>query len=434
MIAYPDQYRHVFERLHGLEGGRQTSRGRQWAAKCPAHEDERPSLSISMFESGKLGIRCHGGAGCKPADILRAIGLKFTDLFPDKGTQPRERKMAMGPQECVYQYRDEKGEILFEVVRYKEPKDFRQRRLNPAFDKSKPRDNETNRQFIWSLDGVRIVPYRLPELIEASGKAQDAPIWVLEGEKDVDNARALGLIATCGPMGAGKWSLVENEMKRVLAGKNVCVVAHDDPPGEKTRVCPGAAHAHDVLKSLQGVAKTLRYWKPYNDQTKKDLTDFINEDVATAKDRIKAYYKGASCWAGQPPQGSEPIPGSPPAETPPSGEANPPSTPPANPPTEPAPSESKPSAELLQFPRDGGAKANAFLMRVIRGYEYINGNRAVAQITGPMTAFEAEGSLEFNMRRLRRAIDDDDQVSIETALAAIAACAIVAGCRIWTPK
>ena len=51
--------------------------------------------------------------------------------------------------------------------------------------------------------GVRRVPYRLPELIEAL--ANEYLIVIVEGEKDAENLRALGVPATTNCGGANKW-------------------------------------------------------------------------------------------------------------------------------------------------------------------------------------------------------------------------------------
>jgi len=47
------------------------------------------------------------------------------------------------------------------------------------------------------------VPYRLPEVLEAVRGCE--PIYVVEGEKDADRLRNLGLTTTCNPGGAGNW-------------------------------------------------------------------------------------------------------------------------------------------------------------------------------------------------------------------------------------
>ena len=49
-----------------------------WTARCPAHEDRKPSLSIAVGRKGVL-IHCH--AGCSTQSILSALGLTWQDLF-----------------------------------------------------------------------------------------------------------------------------------------------------------------------------------------------------------------------------------------------------------------------------------------------------------------------------------------------------------------
>jgi len=53
----------------------------QWVAKCPAHDDKSPSLSIRELGDGRVLAYCF--AGCGIADVLSALGLSLTDLFPD---------------------------------------------------------------------------------------------------------------------------------------------------------------------------------------------------------------------------------------------------------------------------------------------------------------------------------------------------------------
>jgi len=64
------------QRLDGLRG----SNGR-YQAKCPAHEDRSPSLSIKEATDGRVLIHCH--AGCEVADVVESVGLELGDLFPD---------------------------------------------------------------------------------------------------------------------------------------------------------------------------------------------------------------------------------------------------------------------------------------------------------------------------------------------------------------
>lgn len=64
-----------------LEGVRQTGAGR-WVARCPAHKDRNPSLSIRELESGVILL--HDFGGCAAADVVAAIGLSLADLFAER--------------------------------------------------------------------------------------------------------------------------------------------------------------------------------------------------------------------------------------------------------------------------------------------------------------------------------------------------------------
>lgn len=57
--------------------------GAGWMARCPAHEDANASLSVSEGDDGRALIHCH--AGCKPASVVQALGLRMADLFEQKG-------------------------------------------------------------------------------------------------------------------------------------------------------------------------------------------------------------------------------------------------------------------------------------------------------------------------------------------------------------
>ena len=98
----------------------------------------------------------------------------------------KKKKSSFGVQECVYRYHDATGEPAFEVVRFKNQK---------GSAKGDPME-------FGGIAGIELVPYRLPELLAAP--AADL-VFVAEGEKAVEALRKLGLIATCNPMGAGKW-------------------------------------------------------------------------------------------------------------------------------------------------------------------------------------------------------------------------------------
>ncbi len=76
--------------LSRLDGVRATGQD-QWVALCPSHLDRTPSLSIAEKDDRVL-IHCH--AGCDVNEVVGAVGLKITDLFPprqDRGKPVKRR-------------------------------------------------------------------------------------------------------------------------------------------------------------------------------------------------------------------------------------------------------------------------------------------------------------------------------------------------------
>lgn len=67
--------------LSRLERVRKTGSGR-WVARCPAHEDREPSLSVRECDDGTVLIKCF--AGCGATDVVEAAGLRLSDLFPPR--------------------------------------------------------------------------------------------------------------------------------------------------------------------------------------------------------------------------------------------------------------------------------------------------------------------------------------------------------------
>lgn len=158
-------------------------------------------------------------------------------------------KPAKTPPKIVatYDYRDEAGELLLQVVRM-EPKTFRQRR--PDGD-----------GWIWSAKDVRVVPYRLPELLAAP----DAIVYLVEGEKDADRLASLGLVATTNVGGAGKWKLAHSEF---LRGRRVVILPDNDEAGRD--------HAKRANKSLRDVAAEVRIVALPDLPEKGDVSDWLD--------------------------------------------------------------------------------------------------------------------------------------------------------------
>lgn len=223
--------------LPKFEGVRPSGGG--YMVRCPAHEDG--SASLSLAEGKEQPVVFHCFAGCRPEDVLTALGLDWPDLskpreqIDDRFRQPRRdgRPFTPGGFVAQYEYRDEQGELLFEVCRTAD-KRFRQRRPDP--------DNVG--KYLWSLGDTRRVLYRLPELISALNEGH--LVYICEGEKDVENIRKLGFTATCNPGGAGKW---KSEYAELFRDGYVTICADKDDPGQ--------AHARMVRDSLVDVDATV---------------------------------------------------------------------------------------------------------------------------------------------------------------------------------
>src|ERR687889_1908614 len=89
----------VLARLDGVEKG-----NGYYKARCPAHPDHNPSLSIKeVVENGqtKLLVRCW--AGCETAAVLEKLDLQWRDLFSDSGADTSEGA-TKEPSEIVATY------------------------------------------------------------------------------------------------------------------------------------------------------------------------------------------------------------------------------------------------------------------------------------------------------------------------------------------
>src|SRR5262245_48595178 len=65
--------------------GRRSGRG--WLARCPAHDDHNPSLSISVGNDGRTLVHCH--AGCSQDQVLTALKDRGLWHYEDRDTRPR---------------------------------------------------------------------------------------------------------------------------------------------------------------------------------------------------------------------------------------------------------------------------------------------------------------------------------------------------------
>ncbi len=62
----------------------------QYSARCPAHADKGPSLSVRETPEGSVLLHCF--AGCEVGEIVGAMGLELHDLFPPRQVTGNEPK------------------------------------------------------------------------------------------------------------------------------------------------------------------------------------------------------------------------------------------------------------------------------------------------------------------------------------------------------
>jgi RecA-family ATPase len=246
-------------------------RGNQILAPGPGHSAVDRSLAVKPDDAAPDGFLVHSFADDDPIrcrDYVRErCGLpafqkangrpratrgEIDALFASAVTETREKKANVVYR---YDYRDENGELLYQVERL-EPKSFRQRRPDGRGG------------WIWQLGNVRRVPYRLPELLQYP----DGTTFVCEGEKDADAVAALSLCATT--VAGGKWT---DDCVKALAGRDIIILEDADAAGRKKALA--AAHA------LHGSAATIRIARlpgltgdPFN----KDVSDWLDADSRNA--------------------------------------------------------------------------------------------------------------------------------------------------------
>lgn len=227
-----------------------SSRG---AALCPFHEDKKPSLSVFQ-RNGTWGWKCHRcdrggtiidfvmkkeGIGLPGEAARRVMELEGTHENP--GQDPKSKLKIVR----IHSYRDEKGGELWQKVKIADGS-FRCRRKGP------------DGKWIYNLEGIRRVPYRLSAI-------KDEPAVVIcEGEKDADTLAGLGYPTTSGPSGKDSWP---DEIIPIFQGKEVRVL-FDVGQNEAARalakklspVCPYIAILHVPLQDHEA-----------------DITDYLDQ-------------------------------------------------------------------------------------------------------------------------------------------------------------
>lgn len=245
------------ETIPVLKKVRRSSNG--WTACCPAHDDHKPSLSVTVTNDPRNDLfNCH--AGCNYKEIMEALEPLIGSADAKRWEAPPPRPRGTNTPVAEYNYFDESDRLLYQIVRYEEraedgvlTKIFRARR--------RPRSNETPASdgWIYKLDGTPL------ELFNVGAISAASLVYVVEGEKDVVTLCDLDLAAVCNPFGAGKW---HGEFSEKLRGKTVAILPDNDESGQK--------HAEAVAASLVGIATEVLVIQLPGLPPKGDVTDFIN--------------------------------------------------------------------------------------------------------------------------------------------------------------
>jgi len=233
-----------------------------YTARCPFHDDNgRPNLRFTADGYNCMRCEAKGPLG----RLAEAIGMA-------PATRPRPATPQAVTETTTYDYVDESGVLLFQVVRSAD-KRFSQRRPDGSGGWS------------WNLGTTRRVLYRLPEVLSAP---HDQALFVVEGEKDVNRLWAEGLPATTNPMGAGKW---RDEYSEALRGRYVVILPDHDEPGRQ--------HAQQVARSLDGAAASVRVVALPGLPEKGDVSDWF--DAGGTIDELKQLTASAPVYTSDSP-------------------------------------------------------------------------------------------------------------------------------------
>lgn len=218
--------------------------------------------------------------------------------------------------ELRYTYQDEDGTTLFEVLRLRDPKSFRQRRrledgswcwsmtageyyrTNEKNDWFKAKKNTKASYERRKLDDARRVPYRLPELLADP----ESVVFIVEGEKSVDRLYEAGAdVATCSPGGAEKWKTFQQHYNEFFRDRHVVIVADYDSIDKKRKVRVGLEHAKQVAECLGDLPASLRVIERLPElEEDEDVFDWLEDGRENDIDKLLDVAERTPVWDPNP--------------------------------------------------------------------------------------------------------------------------------------
>lgn len=220
-------------------------------------------------------------------DWLRDNGFDVEDSRPARGSNRNyepERNGSDGPAwqtVKTWDYVDEGGKLLFQVCRLENGLTGPDGKPEKSYRQRQP---DGKGGWNWKTKGVRLVPYRLPEVIDAV--RQGNVIYIVEGEKAADRLWEEGIPATTNARGAGKWT---DELNPYFKGARVVVIPDNDPQAvdkhtgepkfhpDGRPVHVGQDHAEAVASALLPVAKDVRLMPLPNLPPKGDVVEWFDD-------------------------------------------------------------------------------------------------------------------------------------------------------------
>ena len=228
--------------------------GDGYKAHCPAHEDGKESLSISL-SGDKILVKCF--AGCNIGAVLAAVRLTTKDLFTNQGGT------TAAPIIATYLYRDPRGEVRYRKQRTADKRFFFARPDGHGGWIASKKQNGGKA----IMGGVERFLYRLNEL---AGHKQ---VFVVEGEKDADRLWTLNFPATTNDVGASenlrkpKWTdALTGQLKAIGVTSVLCLPDNDDA---------GRAHMQAVARSCHAAGIEVRIVVLPDLPVKGDVSDYL---------------------------------------------------------------------------------------------------------------------------------------------------------------
>ncbi len=272
-MTRPLDFNDLLARVHGVKLVR-TGEAR---APCPLPGHKTPENHLSIKDGGdKALVACQGGKHDfhNAADYQALCRLWGVDsLSYNKGDHEPEWRVT-----ASFVYELEPGKEYYAI----------DRKENGSAKKFTVRQ-KVNGQYVFNMDGLSPILYRLPELRQAV-KAGITTL-IPEGEGKVDRLRALGFSATTNPFGAGKWHDSYNE---ALTGADVVIL----PDYDKV----GLDFAEQKAKALHGIARRVRIVQltdieGLKKNAGKDGVDVLNWlDAGHSKEELQTLIDGTPDW------------------------------------------------------------------------------------------------------------------------------------------